>query len=66
MLSVKQVYNSLIKYNKHLNIHFTDIDVAWLKNTRHGLETTDLRRIPSAYDSEHCAPSIIMPYKKVW
>ena len=29
MLSVKQVYNSLIKYNKHLNIHF--IDVAWLK-----------------------------------
>ena len=31
MLSVKQVYNSLIKYNKHLNIHFTDIDVAWLK-----------------------------------
>jgi len=31
MLSVKQVYNSLIKYNKHLNIHFTDMDVAWLK-----------------------------------
>ena len=31
MLSVKQVYNSLIKYNKYLNIHFTDIDVAWLK-----------------------------------
>ena len=31
MLSVKQVYDSLIKYNKHLNIHFTDIDVAWLK-----------------------------------
>ena len=31
MLSVKQVYNSLVKYNKHLDIHFTDIDVAWLK-----------------------------------
>lgn len=31
MLSIKQVYNSLVKYNKHLNIHFTDIDVAWLK-----------------------------------
>ena len=31
MLSIKQVYNSLIKYNKHLNIHFTDMDVAWLK-----------------------------------
>ena len=31
MLSVKQVHNSLIKYNKHLNIHFTDVNVAWLK-----------------------------------
>lgn len=31
MLSVKQGYNSLIKYNRHLDIHFPDIDVAWLK-----------------------------------
>ena len=31
MLSVKQVYNSLIKFNKHLNIYFSDIDVSWLK-----------------------------------
>lgn len=30
-LSVKQVYNSLIKFNKHLNIYFSDIDVSWLK-----------------------------------
>ncbi len=31
MLSVKQVYNSLVKYNRHLNIHFSDIDIAWLR-----------------------------------
>ena len=31
MLSVKQVHNSLIKFNKHLNIPFTSIDTAWLK-----------------------------------
>ncbi|PXV67337.1 site-specific recombinase XerD [Dysgonomonas alginatilytica] len=30
--SILQVYNSLIKYNKHLNIYFSDIDVAWLRN----------------------------------
>lgn len=66
MLSVKQVYNSLIKYNKHLNIHFTDIDVAWLKKYETWLRNNGLAEIPSAYDSEHCAPSIIMPYKKIW
>lgn len=31
MLSVKQVYNSLLKFNKHLNIYFSDIDISWLK-----------------------------------
>ena len=31
MLSVQQVYNSLIKYNKHLDLYFTDLDSAWLK-----------------------------------
>lgn len=31
MLSVQQVYNSLIKYNRHLDIYFTDLDSAWLK-----------------------------------
>ncbi len=31
LLSVRQVYKSIISYNKHLNIHFTDIDVSWLK-----------------------------------
>jgi integrase len=31
MLSVKQVYNSLLKFNKHLDIYFSDIDINWLK-----------------------------------
>ena len=31
-LSCKQVYNSLVIYNKHLNIYFSDIDVTWLRN----------------------------------
>lgn len=31
MLSVQQVYNSLLKYNRHLDIYFTDLDSAWLK-----------------------------------
>ncbi|WP_455632332.1 phage integrase SAM-like domain-containing protein [Parabacteroides sp.] len=31
MLSTKQVYNSLMEFNKHLDIYFTDIDVAWLR-----------------------------------
>lgn len=30
-LSVKQVYNSLLEYNQHLDIYFSDIDVVWLK-----------------------------------
>lgn len=31
MLSTKQVYNSIIDFNKHLNIYFSDIDVTWLR-----------------------------------
>lgn len=30
-LSVQQVYNSLIEYNRHLNIYFSNIDILWLK-----------------------------------
>ena len=30
-LSVEQVYNSLIKFNRHLDLHFSEIDVTWLK-----------------------------------
>ncbi len=31
MKSVLQVYNSLIKYNGHLNIYFDEIDICWLR-----------------------------------
>lgn len=31
MLTIQQTYNSLIEFNKHLNIYFVDIDVPWLK-----------------------------------
>ena len=42
MLSVKQVYNSLISFNKHLDICFSDIDVSFLRRyetwlRKHGL-----------------------------
>lgn len=29
--SMEQVYNSLIKFNKHLDLPFSDIDIIWLK-----------------------------------
>lgn len=31
MLSVKQVHNSLLTFNKHLDIYFSDIDVSFLR-----------------------------------
>lgn len=30
-LSVQQTYNSLLKFNKHLDIYFSEIDISWLK-----------------------------------
>ncbi|MCM1198980.1 MAG: phage integrase SAM-like domain-containing protein [Clostridium sp.] len=29
--SMTQVYNSLIKFNRHLDLHFSEVDVLWLK-----------------------------------
>ena len=31
MLSCRQVYNSLVEFNKHLDIYFSDVDVTWLR-----------------------------------
>ncbi|MCF2737433.1 site-specific integrase [Bacteroides caecigallinarum] len=42
MLSVQQVYNSLIKYNRHLDLYFTDLDSAWLKKYEAWLRTNGL------------------------
>lgn len=41
-LSIQQVYNSLIRYNKHLNIYFSDLDVTWLKKYEEWLRSTGL------------------------
>ena len=30
-LSIQQTYNSLLKFNKHLDIYFPEIDISWLK-----------------------------------
>ena len=39
-LSHREVYNSLVKFNGHLNIYFSDIDTVWLKRIRRGTESS--------------------------
>lgn len=41
-LSVQQVYNSLLEYNQHLDIYFSDIDVVWLKQYELYLRSKEL------------------------
>ena len=41
-LSVQQVYNSLLEYNTHLDIYFSDIDVVWLKQYELYLRSKEL------------------------
>lgn len=41
-LSVKQLHTSLLKFNTHLNIYFSDIDVAWLKKYEEYLTKNNL------------------------
>ncbi|WP_299095111.1 site-specific integrase [uncultured Bacteroides sp.] len=48
MLSIQQTYNSLLEFNKHLNIYFVDIDVPWLKRyetwlRKHGLSGNTIK-----------------------
>jgi len=42
MLSVRYVYNSLINFNKHLNIPFAEIDVSWLKRYESWLRSREV------------------------
>ena len=42
MLSVKQVYNSLLMFNKHLDIYFTDIDIPFLRKYETWLRKQEL------------------------
>lgn len=48
MLSIQQTYNSLLEFNKHLNIYFVDIDVPWLRKyetwlRKHGLSGNTIK-----------------------
>lgn len=42
-LTYKYTLSSLLKFNKHLDIHFSDIDVSWLKKYENWLRTNDLK-----------------------
>lgn len=76
MLSVKQVYNSLVSFNKHLDICFSDIDVCFLRryetwlrkqglaeNTI-GIRFRTLRAIYNLAIEENIADSENYPFKK--
>lgn len=41
-LSNKQVLNSLLEYNKHLDIYFSDIDVTWLRKYETWLKSNNI------------------------
>lgn len=41
--SVLQTYNSLLKFNQHLNIYFSDIDITWLKSYELWLRKGELK-----------------------
>ena len=41
-LSCKQVYNSLMDFNSHLNIYFSDIDIIWLRKYENFLKEKGL------------------------
>ncbi|WP_297071978.1 site-specific integrase [uncultured Duncaniella sp.] len=76
MLSVKQVYNSLLSFNKHLDICFSDIDVSFLRryetwlrkqglaeNTI-GIRFRTLRAIYNLAMEEDIVDSADYPFKK--
>lgn len=43
-MSRLEVYNSLIKFNRHLDIYFSDIDTVWLKRYENGYARTVQQR----------------------
>ena len=76
-LSYKQLYNSLIEFNKHLNIPFSDIDIAWLRkyevhlrekglaeNTI-GIRFRTLRAIYNIAIDEKAVSPELYPFKKI-
>jgi len=76
MKSVLQVYNSLVKYNEHLNIYFDEIDFRWLReyeiwlkgeglalNTI-GIRFRTLRTIYNYALTDDCVKAENYPFKK--
>ncbi len=75
-LSIRQLYNSMVEFNRHLDIPFADIDVAWLRryelflrekrlaeNTI-GIRFRTLRSIYNLAMEENVASPDSYPFKK--
>lgn len=74
--SILQTYNSLIKYNQHLDIYFSDIDVIWvekyvkwlrdqgLKDNTIGIRLRNLRTAYNSAIHEGIAQSAHYPFNK--
>ena len=75
-LSIRQLYNSLIEFNRHLDIPFAEIDVAWLRryeaflrekrlaeNTI-GIRFRTLRSIYNVAIEEDAVSAELYPFKK--
>lgn len=75
-LSIRQLYNSLIEFNRHLDIPFAEMDVAWLKryevflrekrlaeNTI-GIRFRTLRSIYNVAIEENAVSAELYPFKK--
>lgn len=75
-LSVKQLYNSLIEFNRHLDIPFTEMDIAWLRRYETHLRSKGLaentigirfRTLRSIYNlaiDENIVSPDLYPFKK--
>ena len=63
-----QVYNSLIKYNKHLDIYLSDIDISWLRNyelwlREEGVRFRTLRAVYNVIEDQVVKAEIIIRLK---
>lgn len=75
-LSVKQLYNSLIEFNHHLDIPFSEIDIAWLRRYEShlrgkglaentiGIRFRTLRSIYNVAIDENMVSPDLYPFKK--
>lgn len=75
-LSIRQLYNSLIEFNRHLDIPFAEMDVAWLKRYEFflrekrlaentiGIRFRTLRSIYNVAIEENAVSAELYPFKK--